>query len=173
MKKLRILVLALVILSSCTNNEIKDTTIKTENKIKEEVRTEEVITPSEILKSLEQEIGVKEDIDENREEIDETASEKIENTVEEDVIKEKIEEKQNISSEKIASLKSKGEKAIKSFSNLEMLEHSNIGIEVREIESGEIIAQYNKGVAITPASKMKVITSATALEVLGADTSCI
>ena len=46
MKKLRILVLALVILSSCTNNEIKDTTIKTENKIKEEVRTEEVITPS-------------------------------------------------------------------------------------------------------------------------------
>ena len=38
MKKLRILVLALVILSSCTNNEIKDTTIKTENKIKEEVR---------------------------------------------------------------------------------------------------------------------------------------
>ena len=131
MKKLRILVLALVILSSCTNNEIKDTTIKTENKIKEEVRTEEVITPSEILKSLEQEIGVKEDIDENREEIDETASEKIENTVEEDVIKEKIEEKQpaqkeekkNISSEKIASLKSKGEKAIKNFSNLEMLEH--------------------------------------------------
>ena len=112
MKKLRILVLALVILSSCTNNEIKDTTIKTENKIKEEVRTEEVITPSEILKSLEQEIGVKEDIDENREEIDETASEKIENTVEEDVIKEKIEEKKNISSEKIASLKSKGEKAI-------------------------------------------------------------
>ncbi|MGO5426732.1 D-alanyl-D-alanine carboxypeptidase/D-alanyl-D-alanine endopeptidase [Fusobacterium mortiferum] len=178
MKKLRILVLALVILSSCTNNEIKDTTIKTENKIKEEVRTEEVITPSEILKSLEQEIGVKEDIDENREEIDETASEKIENTVEEDVIKEKIEEKQpaqkeekkNISSEKIASLKSKGEKAIKNFSNLEMLEHSNIGIEVREIESGEIIAQYNKGVVITPASIMKVITSATALEVLGADT---
>ena len=32
---------------------------------------------------------MKEDIDENREEIDETASEKIENTVEEDVIKEK------------------------------------------------------------------------------------
>ena len=134
MKKLRILVLALVILSSCTNNEIKDTTIKTENKIKEEVRTEEVITPSEILKSLEQEIGVKEDIDENREEIDETASEKIENTVEEEKIEEKQpaqkEEKKNISSEKIASLKSKGEKAIKNFSNLEMLEHSNIGIEV-------------------------------------------
>lgn len=34
MKKLRILVLALVILSSCTNNEIKYTTIKTENKNK-------------------------------------------------------------------------------------------------------------------------------------------
>lgn len=39
-----------------------------------------------------------------------------------------------------------------------------------DLESGEKIGTYNENIAITPASVLKVITSATALEVLGADT---
>lgn len=35
---------------------------------------------------------------------------------------------------------------------------------------GEIVAQYNREGVVTPASVMKVVTSTTALEVLGADT---
>lgn len=58
----------------------------------------------------------------------------------------------------------------KEFANIDMLKNSLVGIYVIDLKTGEEIAKYNENRIITPASVMKVITSATAIEVLGADT---
>lgn len=46
-------------------------------------------------------------------------------------------------------------------------EHASIGIYISEISSNKIIADYNSGKALIPASILKTVTSATALETLG------
>ena len=40
---------------------------------------------------------------------------------------------------------------------------------VADAETGDIIIDYNSGISLTPASVMKLITSAAALELLGPD----
>jgi len=40
---------------------------------------------------------------------------------------------------------------------------------VANAKTGEIILDYNSGISLTPASVMKIITSAAALEILGPD----
>ena len=60
---------------------------------------------------------------------------------------------------------------ISSFLNDKDVIHSPIGISVCNIETGEKTIDYNSKLMLTPASVQKLITSATALEVLGAEFS--
>lgn len=58
---------------------------------------------------------------------------------------------------------------IEKFVNQPILRHANISILVRDLESGKDIWEHRPFNATIPASTMKVITTATALELLGAD----
>ncbi len=49
------------------------------------------------------------------------------------------------------------------------LKHAGLGICVIDVESGKVIAQYNKDQSLIPASSMKVVTTATTLSKLGED----
>jgi D-alanyl-D-alanine carboxypeptidase/D-alanyl-D-alanine-endopeptidase (penicillin-binding protein 4) len=64
---------------------------------------------------------------------------------------------------------SKFEKAVESF--LQQLEYKNasVGIHMLDLESGETLFSLNAEKLLIPASTMKLVTSATALELLGAD----
>lgn len=53
------------------------------------------------------------------------------------------------------------------FINHPALKHASVGISVVELESGKIIVSQNAEKSLTPASTLKLITAATALEVLG------
>jgi D-alanyl-D-alanine carboxypeptidase/D-alanyl-D-alanine-endopeptidase (penicillin-binding protein 4) len=46
---------------------------------------------------------------------------------------------------------------------------AGIGIIIKDVEKGETLAQHNSKMALTPASSQKLITTATALELLGSD----
>lgn len=58
--------------------------------------------------------------------------------------------------------------AIQNFLNNQGLKHASVGICVKDI-SGKQIASHNANKSYTPASILKVVTTATALEVLGPD----
>lgn len=58
--------------------------------------------------------------------------------------------------------------AIKKFVETSGFEHASIGFCVKDF-SGNDIVSYNKTISLTPASTLKIITSATALELLGDD----
>lgn len=60
-------------------------------------------------------------------------------------------------------------KALTRFVNSEVLEHGNVGFYAIELGSGKVVDSYREEVALVPASVLKVVTGATALEVLGAD----
>lgn len=49
------------------------------------------------------------------------------------------------------------------------LKHANIGIKVIEVSSGTVICSYNDQLSLCPASCMKLVSSAAALEFLGQD----
>ncbi len=49
------------------------------------------------------------------------------------------------------------------------LVHASVSLCVADAKSGDIIIDYNSGISLTPASVLKVITSAAALELLGPD----
>ncbi|MDR0941583.1 MAG: D-alanyl-D-alanine carboxypeptidase/D-alanyl-D-alanine-endopeptidase [Bacteroidales bacterium] len=59
--------------------------------------------------------------------------------------------------------------ALQTFVSNDALKHATIGFELRELSTGKTIAEHNKQTACTPASLTKLITTATALEILGAD----
>lgn len=61
-------------------------------------------------------------------------------------------------------------KAVDEFVNSRVLEHGNLSFYAMDIESGAVIDNYRGETALTPASVLKIVTSATALEVLGPDT---
>lgn len=46
---------------------------------------------------------------------------------------------------------------------------AGIGIIVKDVEKGKILAQHNSKMALTPASSQKLVTTASALEILGED----
>lgn len=50
-----------------------------------------------------------------------------------------------------------------------LLQQANIGVDIRRLETGEVVEQYRPERVIAPASVMKLMTTACALEVLGAD----
>lgn len=57
---------------------------------------------------------------------------------------------------------------IRQFLNTAGLEHASVGIMVKDL-SGKEIASYDANKSLTPASILKVVTTATALELFGAD----
>lgn len=178
MKKIKLFVLALILLSGCSRTTVIDEKVDFEKEIyvEENNSTTKVITPSEIIKGLEKEIRGDNSFKEEKPDSEtlEIKNEKIEDSdivpkVGEEVDK-KEEAKKVPTQAEISKLKKKESKAIEKFINLEMLKYSNIGISIVDLQSGEKIATYNENKSITPASIMKVITSGAALEELGADT---
>jgi D-alanyl-D-alanine carboxypeptidase/D-alanyl-D-alanine-endopeptidase (penicillin-binding protein 4) len=59
------------------------------------------------------------------------------------------------------------EKSSETFLADSSLAHASVSLCVADAETGDIILDYNSGISLTPASVMKVITSAAALELLG------
>lgn len=59
--------------------------------------------------------------------------------------------------------------AIAKFKANKSFRHASIGFCVKDISTGKNIANYNTTQSLTPASILKVVTTASALEVLGAD----
>ena len=59
--------------------------------------------------------------------------------------------------------------ALQQFINNPALKHASIGVCVRDMSTGKTIVSYNQDKSLTTASIMKLITSATALELLGPD----
>ena len=59
------------------------------------------------------------------------------------------------------------EKSSKKFIGDSSLVHASVSLCVADAKTGDIIIDYNSGISLAPASVMKVITSATALELLG------
>ena len=59
--------------------------------------------------------------------------------------------------------------ALQTFLRSNALRHATVGFELRELATGKTISAHNQQIACTPASVTKLITTATALEVLGAD----
>jgi len=59
--------------------------------------------------------------------------------------------------------------ALKILKNDETLKNAGVGFFAIDINTGEIIGQLNSDLALKPASTMKIITTATALEVFGAN----
>ncbi len=59
------------------------------------------------------------------------------------------------------------EKSSETFHADSSLTHASVSLCVANAKTGDIIIDYNSGISLTPASVMKVITSAAALELLG------
>jgi len=57
--------------------------------------------------------------------------------------------------------------AIKTIKNNKNFKHASIGFYVQDIHSGEVISSLNPDLSVAPASTQKLITTATALEILG------
>ncbi len=57
--------------------------------------------------------------------------------------------------------------ALKQFVNHPALKHASVGVSVTDMETGRSILTHNAELSLTPASVLKLITTATALEVLG------
>ena len=56
---------------------------------------------------------------------------------------------------------------LKVFTQKENLSHAGIGFKAVDLTTGKVIASYNEDMSLTPASTMKIVTTSTALEVLG------
>ena len=61
------------------------------------------------------------------------------------------------------------QKAVNNFVSDPMLKHASIGVCVMDLETGEILADADAEKTFVTASTMKIITSASALEILGKD----
>ncbi|HNW56364.1 MAG TPA: D-alanyl-D-alanine carboxypeptidase, partial [Bacteroidales bacterium] len=59
------------------------------------------------------------------------------------------------------------EKSVKTFLSDSSLTHASVSLYVTDTQSGEILAEHNAEKSLAPASIMKLITSAAALELLG------
>ncbi len=57
--------------------------------------------------------------------------------------------------------------ALEQFVNHPALKHASIGVSVTDLETGRSILSHNVDQSLTPASVLKVVTTATALEILG------
>ncbi len=57
--------------------------------------------------------------------------------------------------------------ALKTFLQSSGLKYASVGIQITELETGKNICSHNANMALTPASTLKLITTASALELLG------
>lgn len=60
-----------------------------------------------------------------------------------------------------------GQQAITNFRNNTMLRYANISLLVKDVASGKTIEEFNSHSSVIPASTMKIVTTASALEMLG------
>lgn len=65
--------------------------------------------------------------------------------------------------------KSSQQTFVDAFVNQDIFKSASIGIEVCDLKTGEILAEYQSEKSLTPASTQKLLTTAAALEILGAD----
>ncbi|MGL5936978.1 MAG: D-alanyl-D-alanine carboxypeptidase/D-alanyl-D-alanine endopeptidase, partial [Cetobacterium sp.] len=61
-------------------------------------------------------------------------------------------------------------KPLKTFVSSDLMRHGNLSFYAVDLENGKIIDNYKGDTGTVPASVLKIVTSATAIEVLGADT---
>lgn len=61
------------------------------------------------------------------------------------------------------------DQALQKFQNDPDLQNASWGFYAKSVKTGKVVAQYNARKSLTPASALKVITTATALEILGKD----
>ena len=61
-------------------------------------------------------------------------------------------------------------KVFEDFVKHEDFKNASIGLIAMDFENGEILGNYNSHLSLTPASILKIVTTATALEILGAKT---
>ncbi|MEZ4883357.1 MAG: D-alanyl-D-alanine carboxypeptidase/D-alanyl-D-alanine-endopeptidase [Chitinophagales bacterium] len=61
------------------------------------------------------------------------------------------------------------QEALQKFQNDPELQNASWGFYAKSVKTGKVVAQYNAQKSLAPASSMKVITTATALEILGKD----
>ncbi len=59
--------------------------------------------------------------------------------------------------------------SLQKFQNDPDLQNASWGFYAKSVKTGKVVAQYNARKSLTPASALKVITTATALEILGKD----
>lgn len=69
----------------------------------------------------------------------------------------------------LSPLRAKQNEALTRFLNSSSLSYASIGLKVVEVESGQTICTHNEQIALSPASTLKVLTTATALELFGSD----
>lgn len=67
------------------------------------------------------------------------------------------------------SLLAQSNTAIQKFAANSQLKHALIGVCIRDIQTGKNIASLNPNQSLTPASILKIVTTASALEILGED----
>ena len=60
-------------------------------------------------------------------------------------------------------------KALNTFIKSTQLKYASVGIKVVDLESGNTVCKHNESQALTPASTLKLLTTASALEILGED----
>ena len=58
---------------------------------------------------------------------------------------------------------------VDNFKNNKLLENANISLIVKNLKSGSVVYEYRSKNSITPASTLKLVTTSTALEILGAN----
>ncbi len=58
---------------------------------------------------------------------------------------------------------------VENFRNNKLLENANISMLVRDLKNGQTISEFRSKNSVIPASTMKLVTTATAFEILGAD----
>ncbi len=57
--------------------------------------------------------------------------------------------------------------ALNKFVKSENLKHAGIGIKITDLETGNTVCKYNENLSLIPASALKLLTTASALEILG------
>ncbi|MDR1561636.1 MAG: D-alanyl-D-alanine carboxypeptidase [Dysgonamonadaceae bacterium] len=66
-------------------------------------------------------------------------------------------------------ISAQGKKVLMDFLKNENLRHAAVGFKAMNLKTGETVATFNENMALTPASNMKLITTASALNIYGKD----
>ncbi len=61
------------------------------------------------------------------------------------------------------------QRAVEAFTRQSNLRHAGVGISVVDVATGRVVATHNAEQSLIPASTLKLVTTATAIEILGAD----